>query len=83
MSKDTARTPKTGAAPALPSMKRGMKAFIQDLGREMKNVTWPTPQETTRLAGVVAALCAAIVIILFTLSFAFEQILKIISGGQG
>lgn len=62
-------------------MKRGLKAFFQDLNREMKNVTWPTPQETTRLAGVVLGVCAGVVITLFALSISFEVILGIIMRG--
>ena len=81
MSKESAQTPRPGSAPALPTMKRGLKGFIQDLSREMKNVTWPTPQETTRLSGVVLAVCAAIVVILFALSSVFEALLNILTRG--
>ncbi len=72
-----------GSGPALPSMKRGLKGFFQDLQREMKNVTWPTPKEATRLAGVVMGVCAGIVAFLFVVSFVVEQLIKIIIQAGG
>jgi preprotein translocase SecE subunit len=88
MSKESAAPAQKGApkgtGPALPSMKRGLKGFIQDLQREMKNVTWPTPQEATRLTGVVLGVCAGIIAFLFVISFVVEQAIKIIiqTGGN-
>lgn len=80
MSKEQSQTPKA-SAPALPSMRRGLKGFFQDVQREMKLVTWPTPQETTRLSVVVMAVCAAIVTVLFVISITFETLLRILTGG--
>ncbi len=88
MSKESAAHVQKGApkatGPSLPTMRRGIKGFFQDLQREMKNVTWPTPKEATRLAGVVAGVCAGIVTFLFVVSFVAEIILNIIlqNGGR-
>jgi preprotein translocase SecE subunit len=63
-------------------MKRGVRGFYKDVVREMKHVTWPKPQETTRLTGVVLAVCAMIVVLLQLATFVFGTVVNaIISGG--
>ncbi|MCH8978153.1 MAG: preprotein translocase subunit SecE [Armatimonadetes bacterium] len=63
-------------------MRRGVKGFYRDVVREMKHVTWPKPHETTRLTGVVLAVCVMIVTMLYFATFIFGWILSaIITGG--
>lgn len=74
--------PKAAGNLPVPKMRRGVKGFYRDVVREMKHVTWPKPQETTRLTGVVLAVCVMIVTMLFFATLIFGQILAaIISSG--
>jgi preprotein translocase SecE subunit len=70
----------SGSLP-MPSMNRGIKGFVRDLQREMRQVTWPTRQEATRLSGVVLAICVLIAVLLTGLSLGFEVLLKAIGLG--
>ena len=65
----------------VPSMRRGVKGFYRDVVREMKHVTWPTPKETTRLTGVVLAVCLLIIVMLQVLTLFFNMILDVIIKG--
>ncbi len=74
--------PKAAGNLPVPKMRRGVKGFYRDVVREMKHVTWPKPQETTRLTGVVLAVCVMIVTMLYFATLIFGQILSaIISSG--
>ncbi len=74
--------PKAAGNLPVPKMRRGVKGFYRDVVREMKHVTWPKPQETTRLTGVVLAVCVMIVTMLYFATLIFGQILAaIISSG--
>ncbi len=79
---ETPKGSKAGALP-VPKMKRGVKGFYKDVVREMKHVTWPKPQETTRLTGVVLAVCAMIVVLLMLATFVFGKIVHAIVTGGG
>ncbi|MCA0360945.1 MAG: preprotein translocase subunit SecE [Armatimonadetes bacterium] len=65
-----------------PDMKRGPRAFFKDLQREVRMITWPTPQETTRLTGTVLGVCVLVVVLLFGLSLAIEQLFRLIGVGR-
>jgi preprotein translocase SecE subunit len=71
---------KPGAVP-IPSMKRGLKGFYRDVVREMKHVTWPAPKETTRLTGIVLAVCTMIVVLLMFATYFFGAIIHMIVRG--
>lgn len=85
MSKPLGKDVKSPNVPAdvpVPNLKRrGISGFVSDVRREMKHVTWPTRKETTRLTGVVLAVCFAAVAILFGLGelfhFVIEALLKL------
>ena len=79
---DSPKGPKTGSVP-VPKMRRGVKGFYKDVIREMKHVTWPKPQETTRLTGVVLAVCAMIVVLLMFATYIFGTIVNAIILGGG
>ncbi len=79
---ETPKGPKPGTVP-VPKMKRGVKGFYKDVVREMKHVTWPKPQETTRLTGVVLAVCAMIVVLLQLATFVFGTVVNAIVNGGG
>jgi preprotein translocase subunit SecE len=77
-------TPKAAKLPTgvpVPKMKRGVKGFYKDIVREMKHVTWPTPKETTRLTGIVLAICTMIVLLLMVATFLFGTLLRLIVQG--
>lgn len=63
----------TGSVPVPDIARRGVRGFISDVRSEMKKVIWPTRIETLRLTGIVLAVCALAVSILFTLGWAFSQ----------
>ncbi|HWD37373.1 MAG TPA: preprotein translocase subunit SecE [Fimbriimonas sp.] len=75
-------TGKPKANVPLPRSKRGIKAYINEIGREMKKVTWPTRAETTRLTGVVLGVCILIGAVMITMSWAFGVIVDIITKGH-
>lgn len=59
---------------AVPNIKkRGLSGFFKDVMRELKQVNWPPKYETTRLTGVVIAVCCICTTILFALSIVFNQ----------
>jgi preprotein translocase SecE subunit len=67
----------------LPRTGKGPRAFYRDIIREMKHVSWPSQRDTTRLTGVVFAVCGLVAGLLFVLSLFFEQLLKIlVTGGR-
>ncbi len=55
---------------------RGIKGFYNDVLREAKQVTWPTPQETNRLTITVILLCVTVTIGLWALSTGFDTLIK-------
>jgi len=64
-------------------MRRGVKSYFKDVQREMKHVTWPTKQETTRLTGVVLGICFLVTILLTLLSLGIDFVLQaILRGGN-
>jgi preprotein translocase SecE subunit len=73
--------PKAASTVPVPKMKRGVRGFFRDVGREMRHVTWPGNKETTRLTGVVITVCVAIIIFLFLLSRFFDTLFTIIFRG--
>jgi len=74
--------PKAAGNLPVPKMRRGVKGFYRDVVREMKHVTWPKPKETTRLTGVVLAVCVMIVTMLYFATLIFGQILSAIITGK-
>lgn len=78
---EKAKGKSTGSVP-MPSMRRGLKGFYKDVVREMKHVTWPKPQETSRLTGVVLVVCAMVTILLQLAAMLFGTVIQaIVKGG--
>lgn len=67
----------------VPNMKRGPKAFIAGVKREMKKVSWPTPKETNRLFGVVLAVCLILILTMTVLGYTFDFIISILTNSKG
>ena len=76
--------PQAGAKGGVPTpkMNRGPKAFLNEVGRELKKVTWPTKAETNRLTGVVLIVCLAMGAILSLFGFFFGLIIDFITKGR-
>ncbi|MCW5936110.1 MAG: preprotein translocase subunit SecE [Fimbriimonadaceae bacterium] len=70
-------------APMVKIGRRGLTGFFRDVQREMRQVNWPTRQETTRLTGVVLGVCGLIALMLTVLSFLFEAALRMLGLGGG
>ncbi len=66
----------------VPKMRRGFKAFFNDVLREMKQVHWPKPQETNRLTGVVFIVCLIVTGFLYGLGVAITVILNLLTTGR-
>ncbi len=81
MSKEPTKAPQKGGLP-LPKMNRGLKGFYRDVLREMKHVNWPTPAESTRMTGIVLAVCTSLVLVLFGLSELMAMVMQQITGGR-
>ncbi len=63
----------------IPKSKRGMRGFWTEVARELKKVTWPTHQETTRLTGVVLAVCTFLILLLMVLNFSADEFFHILT----
>ena len=68
------------ASVPIPKAKRGLGSFFGDVRRELTKVSWPTPSETTRLTGVVLAVCALLAVVLGAMGFLFENLINLIQG---
>lgn len=68
------------SAPIPKPGRGGLKGYISEVTRELRKVQWPTPRETTRLTGVVIAVCgislAAISIMSFLVATVIEMVVK-------
>jgi len=69
-----------GAGVPLPKSKRGFKAFLNDVSRELKKVHWPDKKETNRLTGVVLAVCGLAAAILYGMSLIADTLVRILQG---
>jgi len=82
MSKSTTsiegKKPNPGGIP-LPKSKRGMRGFLTEVVRELKKVTWPTHKETTRLTGVVMAVCTFLILALMLMNYTADVLFKLLS----
>jgi preprotein translocase subunit SecE len=66
----------------LPSSRRGIKGFYNEVVREMKRVSWPTKAETHRLTGVVLTTCVALVVLLSAMGYIFDTVIRLITTGK-
>jgi preprotein translocase SecE subunit len=78
---DSTKTTKLPTSLPVPKMRRGVKGFYRDIIREMKHVTWPSQAETTRLTGVVLAVCLLIVLLLMAAAFLLGNLIHLIVRG--
>ena len=77
---DTPKTPQQASIP-VPKSKRGLKGFFTESVRELKKVDWPTPKETNRLTGIVLAVCALSVGVLYGMSFVSDFVVQRLTKG--
>lgn len=70
-----------GSVP-IPKSKRGLKGFVNEVGREMKKVSWPTRAETNRLTAVVLVVCAGLVALFTGLSVVFDTLVSLLTKGS-
>jgi preprotein translocase SecE subunit len=76
------KEPKSQASPPMLGSKRGPKAFLNDVARELKKVDWPTVKETHRLTAIVLTVCGVIIVVLTVLSYLFEILTNLITKGS-
>jgi preprotein translocase SecE subunit len=84
-----ASTPQGGGEPRksagtlpIPTSRRGLKGFFNEVLREMKKVSWPSKAETNRLTGVVLIVCIGLVVVLTAMGYAFETFIRLITKGH-
>ncbi len=84
-----ASTPQGGGEPRkspgslpIPTSRRGLKGFLNEVVREMKKVSWPSKAETNRLTGVVLIVCSVLVFILSTMGYFFDTMIKLLTKGH-
>jgi len=83
-----ASTPQGGGEPRkaagslpIPTSRRGIKGFFNEVLREMKKVSWPTKAETNRLTGVVLIVCVVLVAILSSMGYVFDTLIRLMTKG--
>jgi preprotein translocase subunit SecE len=59
---------------------RNIGKFFQDVGREMKRVSWPTRKELTRYTWVVLGTVAFIAVFFFVVDYAISELVRIVLG---
>jgi preprotein translocase subunit SecE len=74
------KQPAAAGSVPIPKSKRGFKAFLNDVSRELKKVHWPTRKETNRLTGVVLAVCAIAAAVLYGMSVVADTLVRIMQG---
>jgi preprotein translocase SecE subunit len=80
MDSQSKNAPPSRALPLVSA--RGLKGYILEVQAEAKKVTWPAPQETTRLTGVVVVVCGIVVVLLLGLGFVADKMLDILVRGS-
>ena len=61
--------PEGSSAVATPKFNRGVRGFFAEVGREMRKVNWPPQAETTRLTGIVLAVCGMVVLMMIAFNY--------------
>ncbi|MGV3614910.1 MAG: preprotein translocase subunit SecE [Fimbriimonas sp.] len=77
-----AQAPRSKGGVPTPKMSRGPKAFLNEVGRELKKVSWPTKAETNRLTGVVLTVCVLAGAVLSGMGFLFGLVIDFITKGR-
>jgi len=75
---DEPKGPRPTSSVPTPKMRRGMKTYFSEVGREMKKVSWPTRHETNRLFGVVMAVTVLLVAVLSSLGWLFDMVVQFV-----
>lgn len=78
---DTPKTPQPAGKIPVPSSKRGFKGFFNEVGRELKKVSWPSARETNRLTGIVLAVCGLLIAVLYAMSYVAATVVNILQKG--
>ena len=71
------------SAVATPKFNRGVRGFFAEVGREMRKVNWPPRAETTRLTGIVLAVCGMVVLLMVALNEIFNYVMSFLLNSKG
>ena len=66
----------------IPRSKRGLRGFFNEVGREMKKVSWPTRAETYRLTSVVLGVCCLVTAVMLVMSWFFGAFIQMLTQGH-
>jgi preprotein translocase subunit SecE len=75
------RAGRTPAKVAPPSENR-FRRFLRETRSELKKVTWPTREQTTRLTGIVIAVSVAVGAAVGAIDFVFSQFFSLLLGAR-
>jgi preprotein translocase subunit SecE len=75
------RAGRTAAKAAVPSENR-FRRFIRETRSELKKVTWPTREQTTRLTTIVIAVSVAVGAMIGGVDFVFQQFFSLLLGAR-
>ena len=73
--------PRPALRPDFGARGRGLGQFLADVRSELRKVVWPTPQQLTRLTGIVIALSVAMGFALGGVDYLFTELFRIAVGG--
>jgi preprotein translocase SecE subunit len=73
--------PKMPRVPGRALFKRGgLKSFVADVSKEMRQTTWPTPNETWHFTGIVLVVIIVFVGYLFAMDVILGYIMNFLIG---
>jgi preprotein translocase SecE subunit len=72
--------PLPSSTPLPKSGRGGIRGYFGEVARELRKVQWPTPKETTRLTGVVLAVCGICLVAIWILAFLIASMMSVITG---
>ncbi len=75
--------PRPAMRPDFGARGRGIGQFLSDVRAELRKVVWPTPEQLTRLTGLVIALSVAMGFALGGVDYLFTELFRIAVGGAG
>jgi len=75
--------PRLALRPDFGARGRGLGQFLADVRAELRKVVWPTPEQLTRLTGIVIALSVAMGFLLGGVDFIFTELFRIAVQGTG
>ncbi|MCL6624047.1 MAG: preprotein translocase subunit SecE [Fimbriimonadales bacterium] len=65
---------------SLPSFRKGLRQFVEDIVKEMKRVVWPTKEDVARLTALVVLVCIVFMVYLWVCGTIMQILLDALMG---